>query len=347
MDASATPAAMASCCLSAAFVELRRGGTDSISPAAKRRRLNAKAVAAQGLTERIETSSPSREARKYTEKLRPQLEHPPEPAPQVEPAPKTKQSLALEVTLLRSLLKAKQEAEKKKQHELLVALQCTAEDDRPAQPWAAGGTASLGSTQRATHSTVDGVIQPLAECGRFGREGYKAKRVVGKWAILVTKLDAQRSLVNEDVALDLRSHGAVTCYGLLKGGSKKTTRCLRRAVAIYAACSLWVEPGPNEEWLRGSVRHSLTNVGLEGEKHKIAYSQIFQAFAHLTKDIGSPWVFTEFENYWSRRARRQVALTGIMPRRPRPRLRDRRRACIGDGDDGLSEGSDELGLFFG
>ena len=237
MDAFAKPAAVASCCLSAAFVERRRGGTDSISPAGKRRRLNAnvvsprlyEAVAAQGLTERIETSSPSREAQKYTEKLRPQLEHAPEPAPQMELAPKTKQSLALEVTLLRSLLKAKQEAEKKKQHELLVALQCTAEDDRPAQPWAAGGTASLGSTQRATHSTVDGVIQPLAECGRFGREGYKANRVVGKWAILVTKLDAQHSFVNEDVALDLRSHGAVTCYGLLKGGNKKTIRCLRTA----------------------------------------------------------------------------------------------------------------------
>ena len=156
MDAFAKPAAVASCCLSAAFVELRRGGTDSISPAAKRRRLNAKAVAAQGLTERIETSSPSREAQKYTEKLRPQLEHPPEPAPQVEPAPKTKQSLALEVTLLRSLLKAKQEAEKKKQHELLVALQCTPEDERPAQLWAASGTASSGNTQRVTHSTVDG-----------------------------------------------------------------------------------------------------------------------------------------------------------------------------------------------
>ena len=164
MDAFAKPAAVASCCLSAAFVERRRGGTDSISPAGKRRRLNAnvvsprlhEAVAAQGLTERIETSSPSREAQKYTEKLRPQLEHAPEPAPQMELAPKTKQSLALEVTLLRSLLKAKQEAEKKKQHELLVALQCTPEDERPAQLWAASGTASSGNTQRVTHSTVDG-----------------------------------------------------------------------------------------------------------------------------------------------------------------------------------------------
>ena len=220
----------------------------------------------------------------------------PDPAPELEPAPKTKQPLSLEVTLLRSLLKAKQDAEKKRQHELMRNL---------------------------VRSSV-----AEEESGR----GHRSNRVVGKWAVLVAKLDAQRSLANEDVALDLLNHHAITFYGMLKAGSKKTTRCLRRVAAIYVACSLWVEPGYNEECLRGLVRDLLSNVGLEGEKHNDAQSQILGAFAHLVKDIGSPWIFSEFLPY--------------AQRRPHPRRRrDRRRARRGD--DEQSENSDHLGLFFG
>ena len=228
----------------------------------------------------------------------------PDPAPELEPAPKTKQPLSLQVTLLRSLLKAKQDAEKKRQHELMRNL---------------------------VRSSV-----AEEESGTFcrGRGWLGSNRVVGKWAVLVAKLDAQRSLANEDVALDLLNHDAVTFYGTLRAGSKKTTRSLRRVVAIYVACSLWVKPGYNEEWLRGSVRRGLSNVGLEGEKRNDAQSQILGAFAHLVKDIGSPWIFSEFVPY----AQRRLSLR---------RRRDRRRARFGDGDDEQSEDSDHLGLFFG
>ena len=225
----------------------------------------------------------------------------PDPAPELEPAPKTKQPLSLQVTLLRSLLKAKQDAEKKRQHELMRNL---------------------------VRSSV-----AEEESGTFCR-GHRSNRVVGKWAVLVAKLDAQRSLANEDVALDLLSHDAITFYGILRAGSKKTTRSLRRVVAIYVACSLWVKPGYNEEWLRGSVRRGLSNVGLEGEKRNDAQFQILGAFAHLVKDIGSPWIFSEFVPY----AQRRLSL-----RRRRPR----RRSRFGDSDDEQSENSDHLGLFFG